>query len=222
MFESIFKAQEITIQEELICLLAAVILGTIISFTYMNTGKYSKNFSRTLVVMPVLISVVMTLVNGNLGTSVAVLGAFSLVRFRSMQGTSRDISFILFSMTIGLGTSLGYIQFSFILTILLCIVLFVLEKINFGEKKMDEKELKIIIPEDLDYTDIFDDIFQKYLKKVILKQVKTTNLGSMYELSYQIQFKNERLEKEMIDDIRCRNGNLTIVCGRGDFNQEEL
>lgn len=222
MFYSILQNGGITIEQELICLGVAVILGLLISVTYMNTGKHSKNFSRTLVVMPVLISVVMTLVNGNLGTSVAVLGAFSLVRFRSMQGTSRDISFILFSMTIGLATSLGYIKFSIILAILLCIILFGLEKVKFGETKQDEKELKITIPENLDYVDIFDDIFQKYLKKVVLKQVKTTNLGSMYELSYYIQLKDERYEKEMIDDIRCRNGNLTIICGRGTFDQEEL
>lgn len=222
MFESILNTEGITIEQELLCLGVAVVLGFLISFTYMHTGKYSRNFSRTLVVMPVLISVVMTLVNGNLGTSVAVLGAFSLVRFRSMQGTSRDISFILFSMTIGLATSLGYIQFSIILAILLCLVLFALEKVSFGETKQDEKELKVTIPENLDYVDIFDDIFEKYLKKVVLKQVKTTNLGSMYELNYCIQLKDERYEKEMIDDIRCRNGNLTIVCGRGAFNQEEL
>lgn len=222
MFESILNSEATTVQNELICLVVAIILGFIVSITYIKTGTYSKNFSRTLVVLPVLISIVMTLVNGNLGTSVAVLGAFSLVRFRSMQGTSRDISYILFSMTVGLSTSLGYIKFSILFTLLICALLAFLSISRYGENKNIEKELRITIPENLDYAGIFDDLFTQYLKKSTLVRVKTTNLGSMYELHYLISLKEECLEKELIDAIRCRNGNLTITCGWSNYNQEEL
>lgn len=222
MFDSIMVAEQMTTLEQLICMAAAIILGFVISFTYIKTGAYSKNFCRTLVIMPVLISAVMILVNGNLGTSVAVLGAFSLVRFRSLQGTSRDISFILFTMTIGLATSIGYIKFAVILTVVICAIIFFLAGVNYGEKKSLEKELRITIPENLDYNGIFDDIFSKYLKKVTLVSVKTTNLGSMYEICYSINLYDEKQEKEMIDEIRCKNGNLNIVCGRLNYSQEEL
>lgn len=222
MFESIMVAEQMTTLEQIICMAAAIILGFGISFTYIKTGAYSKNFCRTLVIMPVLISAVMVLVNGNLGTSVAVLGAFSLVRFRSLQGTSRDISFILFTMTVGLATSMGYIKFAVILTVVICAIIFILSGINYGEKKGQEKQLRITIPENLDYNGIFDEIFSKYLKKVTLISVKTTNLGSMYEICYNINLYDEKQEKAMIDEIRCKNGNLNIVCGRLNYSQEEL
>lgn len=222
MFESIMVAEQMTTLEQIICMAAAIILGFGISFTYIKTGAYSKNFCRTLVIMPVLISAVMVLVNGNLGTSVAVLGAFSLVRFRSLQGTSRDISFILFTMTVGLATSMGYIKFAVILTVAICAIIFLLSSINYGEKKGQEKQLRITIPENLDYNGIFDEIFSKYLKKVTLISVKTTNLGSMYEICYNINLYDEKQEKAMIDEIRCKNGNLNIVCGRLNYSQEEL
>lgn len=222
MLDSIIVAEQMTMSDQLICMAAAIILGFIISFTYIKTGVYSKNFCRTLVIMPILISAVMILVNGNLGTSVAVLGAFSLVRFRSLQGTSRDISFILFTMTIGLTTSMGYIKFAVILTVLICVIIFFLASVNYGEKKGQEKELRITIPENLDYNGIFDDIFSKYLKKVTLISVKTTNLGSMYEICYSINLYDEKQEKNMIDELRCKNGNLNIVCGRLNYSQEEL
>lgn len=222
MLDSIITTQQMTTSDQLICMAAAIILGFIISFTYIKTGTYSKNFCRTLVIMPALISAVMILVNGNLGTSVAVLGAFSLVRFRSLQGTSRDISFILFTMTIGLATSMGYIKFAVILTFVICVIIAFLAVVNYGEKRGQEKELRIIIPENLDYNGIFDDIFSKYLKKVTLISVKTTNLGSMYEICYKINLYDEKQEKNMIDDIRCKNGNLNIICGRLNYSQEEL
>lgn len=222
MFQTIISSEGITTGQGIICLIVALILGVVISMTYMKTGEYSKNFARTLIIMPVLISVVMTLVNGNLGTSVAVLGAFSLVRFRSMQGTSRDISYILFAMTVGLGTSLGYIAFAITFTIVVCGVHFVLQQLKFAEKKNEARELRITIPENLDYEGIFDDIFQEYFEKWELVRVKTSNLGSMYELCYHIVMKGNIGQKEMMDKLRCRNGNLTIICGLIDYQKEEL
>ncbi len=201
----------------------AGLLGILIAITYMKTGKVSMNFARTLIVMPMLVCVVMLVVNGNLGTSIAVVGAFSLTRFRSLQGTSREIAFIFFAMAVGITCSIGSLGFAVLITAFICIVHFVLQFIHFGEKRTDEKELRITIPENLDYNEIFDDIFANYTKSSKLVTTKTTNMGSMYDLTYHITMKDEKLEKKMIDEIRCRNGNLTVVCGRRDYSAlEEL
>ena len=194
---------------------AAGVLGVIISLTYMKTGKVSKNFARTLIILPVLVSVVITMVNGNLGTSVAIVGAFSLIRFRSLQGSSRDIAFIFFAMTAGLTCSMGYLLF-------VCVILVVLQLSHYGEKRTEEKDLRITIPENLDYTNIFEEIFEQYTKGHKLLQVKTTNMGSLYELRYHTTLKEEAKEKEFLDALRCRNGNLTVILGRTDMEEEEL
>ena len=201
----------------------ALILGLIISLTYMKTGKVSKNFARTLIILPALVCVVMLAVNGNLGASVAVLGAFSLVRFRSLQGTSREIGFIFFAMTVGILCSVSAVILAAVVTIAICGMHFVLHGVKFAEKVTMDKELRITIPENLDYTDIFDDLFEEYTSSSKLNRVKTTNMGSMYELTYQVALKDETKEKKFLDEIRCRNGNLTFICGRMDYNQlEEL
>lgn len=201
----------------------ALVLGLIIALTYMNTGKVSKNFARTLIILPPLVCVVMLAVNGNLGASVAVLGAFSLVRFRSLQGTSREIGFIFFAMTVGILSSVSAIALAAVLTVAICGVHFLLHFTRFAENKNMDKELRVTIPENLDYSDIFDDLFDKYTKVAKLNRVKTTNMGSMYELTYKVELKDETVEKEFLDEIRCRNGNLTVICGRTDYNQlEEL
>lgn len=223
MFDSIFTTETITMQQAVISIVVAFILGFIISITYMKTSdNHSKNFACTLVIIPALISVVITLVNGNQATSIAILGAFSLIRFRSMQGTSKDLSYILFTMTLGLATGMGYIKFSVVLTFVVCLVLILLHFSQYGEVKAEKKDLRITIPENLDYTGIFDDIFEQYTSYQDLMRVKTTNLGSMYELQYHIILKDPRREKEMIDAIRTRNGNLNIVCGKMNFSREEL
>lgn len=198
-------------------------LGILIALTYMKTGRVSKHFARTLIVLPVLVCVVMLAVNGNLGASVAVLGAFSLVRFRSLQGTSREIGFIFFAMTVGITCSVGHLGYAALITLGVCIIHLALHILHFGEQKSEEKELRITIPENLDYREIFDDIFERYTEKRQLVSVKTTNMGSMYELTYHVQLALPDQEKQMMDEIRCRNGNLTVICGRRDYSPlEEL
>jgi uncharacterized membrane protein YhiD involved in acid resistance len=162
------------------------------------------------------------MVNGNLGTGVAVLGAFSLIRFRSVPGSSKDICTIFFAMAIGLATGMGYIAFALAVTIVMSLIMFTLAKSPFAENYNNEKELKITIPEDLDYTGVFDDLFTKYTKSAILESVKTTNLGSMFQLKYLVALKDLTLEKAFIDDLRCRNGNLTIVCSKQQSGTGEL
>lgn len=217
------SATSLTTESALLYALVAGGLGVLIALTYMKTGKVSKHFARTLIVLPVLVCVVMLAVNGNLGASVAVLGAFSLVRFRSLQGTSREIGFIFFAMTVGITCSVGHLGYATLITLGVCIIHLALHILHFGEKKTEEKELRITIPENLDYGEIFDDIFERYTEKNQLVSVKTTNMGSMYELTYFIQLVSQDKEKNMIDDIRCRNGNLTVICGRRDYSPlEEL
>lgn len=220
MFQTILDGQKIAAGSYFMCLITAFICGLVIAITYMKTGEFSKNFVQTLVVMPILVGVVMIMINGSLGTSVAILGAFGLVRFRSMQGSSREISYIFFVMAIGLSTGTGYIFFALLVTAILCVILYMMYQLKFGEKKEVEKELRITIPENLDYVGIFDDIFEKYTKSNRLIRVKTTNLGSMYELCYFVTINNFASEKDMIDEIRCKNGNLNIVCGYREQREE--
>ena len=224
MFTSILTDTQgnLTVQNALLCALVSLLLGVLIAVIYGYQGTSSKNFMVTLVMLPVLVQMIIMLVNGNLGTSVAVLGAFSLVRFRSVPGSSKEMAVIFFAMAAGLATGTGYLGFAAVMTVMIGLVFLILERTHFGETKRDQKDLRITIAEHLDYTEIFDDIFRKYTNNCRLQRVKTTNLGSMYELEYYITLKDIRQEKEMIDAIRCRNGNLTIICGRRASIQEEL
>lgn len=224
MFTSILSSVEgsMTAVGALSCTGVSIVLGLFIALIYMSNGKYTKSFVMTLVLLPPLVQLVIMMVNGNLGTSVAVLGTFSLVRFRSVAGSSKEIACIFFAMAIGLATGMGFLTFAVMMVVVIGLAFILLEKTKFGEPKANEKDLKISIAENLDYTEIFEDIFKIYTKKCKLERVKTTNLGSMYELDYHIVLKDAAKEKEMIDAIRCRNGNLTIVCGRMQGIQEEL
>lgn len=224
MFTSILNSAEgaLSIGEAGICLIAALVLGFFIGLTYMSCGAYTKNFVVTLVTLPVLIQIVILMVNGNLGTGVAVLGAFSLIRFRSVPGTSREITNIFFAMAVGLAVGTGYLTFAVFAVVMLCGIQIVLYKSSFAQECEDERTLKITLPENLDYEGVFDDIFERNTAAARLERVRTTNLGSMFELQYQIRMKKGKGEKEMIDAIRCRNGNLTIVCQRTGVGREEL
>jgi len=210
MFTSILnETATLSITDALICMTSSIILGLVVALTHTLTKKYTKNFITVLVLLPLLVQVVIMMVNGNLGTSVAILGAFSLIRFRSMPGTSRELLSIFEAMAIGLSIGMGHIIFAVVFTILISLTLLVLSKIKFGEKPKTQN-IKILIPEDLDYTNVFEDILDKYTKKHEILKVKTTNLGSMYEITYNIELK-EINEKEFIDELRTRNGNLNIT-----------
>ena len=202
----------ITLPQLVICTLSSLGLGLALAFlhTYRNTS--SRNFVMTLAILPAVVQAVIMLVNGNLGTGVAVMGAFGLVRFRSAPGNAREIGSVFLAMAIGLATGMGYLGIAVFLLIIIGAAILVLA----------QKELKVTIPENLDYAGIFDDLFEKYTKRAVLMKVRTTNMGSLYELCYRIELKKEEEEKAMLDDIRCRNGNLTIVCGRIAENREEL
>lgn len=224
IFNSIFAdtTAAFTFAQFLACTAVSLILGFIIAGVYMYKSECTKSFAVTLVLMPVIVQMVIMLVNGNLGTGVAVAGAFSLVRFRSAPGSAKEISSIFLAMAVGLATGMGFLGTAAVFTIIAEAVWFVLVQINFGEKKEEEKVLRITIPESLDYTSVFDDIFAQYLTKCELVQVKTTNMGSLFKLEYRITFRAEGEEKKMIDQLRCRNGNLEILCSRAQTGREEL
>lgn len=213
MLNSLFSntTSSIEVSSIIICSIVSIILGFIIAFTHMKTSKYSKNFLITLVVLPVLVQTIMIMVNGNLGTSVAIVGAFSLVRFRSIPGTSKEILSVFFAMAIGLATGMGHVFFAVLMTIIVSLAIFLFSYIKLFDKNKKERILRIAIPENLDYTNMFNDIFYKYTKKIELTQVKTTNMGSLFDLSYNIILKSDINEKEFIDELRVKNGNLKIT-----------
>lgn len=206
---------ELTVTNALICSAVSIIIGLIIAIVYMVCSrKYTKDYVVTLVILPILVQTVIMIVNGNLGVGVAVMGAFSLVRFRSIPGSAKEIGIIFFAMATGLSTGMGYVVYGIGITIIVSLVLVVVSKTNFGTSKRQLKQLKITIPEDLDYTKEFDELFDKYTTYAEIDNVKTTNLGSLFTLTYDICLKADVNEKEFIDDIRCRNGNLTVILGR--------
>lgn len=212
MLESILSGSgDVSILNVLICSSVSIILGLMISLVYMKTSRSSKNFLITLAVLPVLVQSIILMTSGSLGTSIAIVGAFSLVRFRSIPGTSKEILSVFFAMTVGLATGMGQLVYATVITLFVGIIILVLSKSKFGENKSNVKILKITIPENLDYTSVFDDIFEKHDVEVKLDNVKTVNLGSLFELTYSISMKNNVNEKEFIDDLRSRNGNLKII-----------
>ncbi len=221
MFESVLTFDSITgnvinmtTEQLFICIGTSLGLGLLIMLTYCLGGRISKPLAVSLAVLPVIVQTVIMMVNGNVGAGIAVMGAFSLVRFRSVPGSAREISYIFLAMSIGLATAMGYLAFAAIVAVVVGAVLVVFAKIPLSIGQREEKLLRIVMPEDLDYTGVFDDVFQEYTVAHTLDRVKTTNLGSMFEAYYIITLKDAKKEKEMIDAIRCRNGNLTIVCSR--------
>ena len=217
MLHSIFTGigSSIELTSLLVCIGCSIFLGVIIAFTYRSTGKYSKNFLITLSMLPLLVEAVIVMVNGNLGTSVAILGAFSLVKFRSLPGTSKEILCVFFAMTVGLACGMGHIFYATIITFVGCVLILLFSKVNIFEMTGVVRELRILMPENLDYTDVFDDIFKKYTSKVELEKVKTTNMGSLFDLRYRVTIKSKANEKKFIDELRVRNGNLKIVLSHG-------
>ena len=219
MFESIFTStadNSINISQAAISLGASIVIGVIIAIVYMYISKkegYQKNFIIGLLMLPAVVSVVILLVGSNVARAFSMAGAFALVRFRSIPGNSKDIAVVFLTMAIGLATGLGYIAFGVMGTVLIVLVIVILSVSGFGENKSEEKLLRILIPESLNYKDTFKDIFDKYLNYYEMKNVKTTNMGSMFELQYLVTAKKDMDEKAFIDEIRCRNGNLNISLG---------
>lgn len=213
MFNSIFdtSASGLNITTILLCSVVAIALGLVIAFAHMKTSKTSRNFLITLTILPLLVEVVMLMVNGSLGTSIAILGAFSLIRFRSIAGNSKEISSVFFAMAIGLALGMGHILFAAVITAITIVVILILSKTNVFNLSAQPQTLQITIPEDLDYTHVFDAEFKKFTTFHELVRSKTTNMGSLYQLTYDVCLKKSANEKEFLDAIRVKNSNLKVI-----------
>ena len=204
------------------CLGVALALGVLAAFCYMYKNQFSKTLVVAIAILPPIVCVLIMLVSGSIGAAVAVGGVFALTRFRSAQGSAKEITQIFLSMAVGLTTGLGYIYIAIILVILIELMTIIFSITNFGESSSKRRTLKVSIPEELDYTDIFDDIFEAYTDKVSLIRVKLKNLGTIFQLTYDVHLKNVKDEKKFIDEIRVRNANLDVICSRIVTNPEEL
>ncbi|MBQ9796172.1 MAG: DUF4956 domain-containing protein [Clostridia bacterium] len=214
----------IDVTDFLLCIGVSLVIGLLMALCYMFRTRYTKSFVVTLALLPAVVCVVIMMVNGNVGAGVAVAGAFSLVRFRSVPGTAKEICTLFLAMGAGLIAGMGYLGFAVLFTVILCIFFLVYNLLDLGTKKNAAvyKTISITIPEDLDYSDIFDDIFAQYTTAHDLMRVKTTNMGSLFRLTYNITMRQGVNEKEMIDKIRCKNGNLEITVSRQDTTVNEL
>lgn len=223
MLESILSAStDITLAHYLILAGASLLLGLISALVYMFRNTYTKGFVLALVLLPTVVQTVILLVSGNLGAGVAVAGTFSLVRFRSVPGGAREIAAIFAAMAIGLATGMGYIAVAALMTLTVALASLAMVWFRFGEQDANNRRLRVTIPENLDYAAVFDDVFASFTTHAVLKKVKTTNLGSMFELQYEVTLRDPMKEKSFIDALRVRNGNLNILLSRTPQNSEEL
>ncbi len=227
MFNTIFDstATGMSIPTALISALAALVLGVVIAFTHKKTARQTtKSFLVTLAVLPLLVMAVMIMINGNLGTSIAILGAFSLIRFRSVRGDARELLGIFFTMMVGLALGMGHLLFAVVMTAIAVVAIVIFSNTKMFEPNKNNRALKIVIPEDLDYEDVFADvfseIFKKYTKSAELVQTKTMNMGSLYKLTYDITLKHGVREKDFLDAIRVKNCNLKVLLSQPELEKE--
>ncbi len=231
MLETIFRglfdaetASVISVVDFMICIISSLVIGWMISVMYMYKNTYSRSFIVTIATIPAIVCVVIMMVNGNVGAGVAVAGAFSLVRFRSAPGTAKEIGVLFMAMGVGIITGMGYIAYAFLFVVILGGMDLFYAQIDFGIKKHPalQRTLHVTIPEDLDYVEVFDDLLAEYTEKHSLVNVKTTNMGSLFKLTYQITFREANVEKAFIDAVRCRNGNLEVALSNQENGEAEM
>lgn len=220
LFQPVFQGT-FTVGSYLLCSAAALALGLLVAGACAYRAHHSKSFLMALALLPPIVQTVILLVNGNIGTGVAVMGAFSLVRFRSVPGTAKEIVSLFLAMAIGLATAMGYIGIAVLFALIVCTVMLLFTLIPLGAHKA-VRELRITVPESLNYAHAFDDLFKTYAKTIRLISVKTSNMGSLYKLKYIICLKDCQQEQALIDALRCRNGNLEIALGMTTDHGEEL
>ena len=215
LFNSILAnvSQDITITSAVITMLVAVVFGLAIGFTYYKTQEenFQRNMAVTLMMLPVILSVIILFVGSNIARAFSLAGTLSIIRFRSAPGDPKDIGFIFFDIAAGLACGVGLYGYGAVFVALLCVIMLISEKYKLFEKKSVQKTLKITIPENLNYQGTFDEILKKYTKSYKLTKIKTTDLGSLFELCYNVIMQNDENEREFINELRCRNGNLNII-----------
>lgn len=226
MFQGMFdnSATVIGIGDFMVCILVSLLIGGFLAWVYSFRSNYTGSFVITLAMLPAIVCMVIMMVNGNVGAGVAVAGAFSLVRFRSVPGTAKEIGAIFLAMAAGLVAGMGYLGYAVLFSVILGVVLFVVNLAGVGthRKPSKEKTLRITVPENLNYGDMFDDLFEIYTSSCEVVSVKTSNMGSLFKLTYNITLNDIAEEKKFIDELRCRNGNLEISISRQEVNINEL
>lgn len=207
-------AADITVKSAVITMVMALIFGAAVAFTYYKTQEenlYQESMGITLFMLPVILSVIILFIGSNIARAFSLAGTLSIIRFRSAPGDAKDIGFIFFDIAAGLACGVGLYAYGALFIIILCAALFVVKKGNLFKTKNVQKTLKITIPEDLNYQGVFDDILDKYTKKHTLTKIKTTDLGSLFELCYSVSMDQSQNEQEFLNELRCRNGNLNII-----------
>ena len=204
-------SESITLESFLICVFAALVLGLLTALVFTAHGHHTGSLTLSLAMLPPVVALIIMLVNGNIGAGLAVAGTFALVRFRSVPGSAKEITGLFFAVSLGLACGMGYVAVAGIFFVIIALFLILLERLRFGQDNPGQRQLKITIPENLDYEGIFDEIIKKYSKDYTLQKVRTTDLGSLYELTYSVNMNKDADEKKFIDELRCRNGNLNIV-----------
>ncbi len=227
LFQGLFDsstAAVISVTDFLLCVGCSLVIGLLLAGAYLYRSRYTKSFVVTLAILPAVVCVVIMMVNGNVGAGVAVAGTFSLVRFRSVPGTAKEIGALFLAMGAGLMTGMGYLGYALLFTLILCAVTMLYSRLSvgLGKRSARNKTLHITIPEDLDYTGVFEELFAQYATSWELVRVKTTNMGSLFRLTYDLTLRSPDVEKELIDRLRCRNGNLEITISRQETVVTEL
>jgi hypothetical protein len=221
IFSGVFTAATIQPAQFALCLVTALAIGAFLSLIYTRLTRFTTSFLVTLALLPAIVCVIILLVNGNIGAGVAVAGAFGLVRFRSQPGSAREIGTLFLAMTAGLACGMGYLGYAVLFALVLGMLMLMLDRLSQRlPRPTQDKTLRITIPEDLDYCQLFDDLFAEYTSCWESVAVKSTNLGSLFKLTYHVTLKNPKLEKEFLDALRCRNGNLEIALSNQEVNNE--
>ena len=207
-------ATEITLTSFLICIFSSIVLGVLAALVFNAGSHHSGSWTQSIAMLPSVVTLVIMLVNGNIGAGLAVAGTFAMVRFRSAVGSAKEITGLFYSVAIGLACGMGYVGFAAIFFVIIALFEFCMKKSHFGDSGSSYRKLKITIPENMDYDGLFEDVFEKYTNYHELVKVKTTNMGTLFELSYDVRLKDAHAGKQFIDDLRCRNGNLSIMFSR--------
>lgn len=226
-FSSVFGTAEslvgaVSAADFLLCCVFSVVLGAACAGVYMFRHSYSKNFVVTLALLPLIVQMVITLVNGNLGAGIAVMGVFNLVRFRSIPGSAKDIGSVFLAMAIGLATGMGFIALAVLFTFIVGVVNVMYVLSPFGRPQQPEKVLRVTVPEDLEFDGMFDTVLARYTAEHELTEVCTTNMGSLYQLEYQVRLAQPGIEKRLMDEVRCLNGNLKVSLSSAQVSKEVL
>ena len=225
LFQGLFDSAAqtvISVPDFMLCVLVALVIGAFLALVYTYKNTYTKSFVATLATLPAVVCVVIMMVNGNVGAGVATAGAFSLVRFRSAPGSAREISTLFIAMASGLIAGMGYLAYAVLFALIMGLISLLYQSVSLKTRPSSERALRITMPEDLDYTDMFDDILDRYTSSRELTQVKTSNMGSLFKLNYRITLRNPAEEKKLIDELRVRNGNLEIRISRQEAERDEL